>query len=51
MKQTEIKIPKGCKATNVSRTEDKIVIEYEESPKFKRGDFVYWSVLVGIVVL
>ena len=37
MKQTEIKIPKGCKAT-MYQDEDKIVIEYEE--QFKRGDFI-----------
>lgn len=54
MKQTEIKIPKGCKAT-MYQDEDKIVIEYEESPKFKRGDFVYWSGCLsgysGIVII
>ena len=39
MKPTEIKIPKGCKAT-MRQDGNMIVIEYEESPKFKRGDFV-----------
>jgi len=42
MKTTEIKIPKGCNAT-IYQDGDKIVIEYEEALRFKRGDFVYWS--------
>ena len=37
MKQTEIKIPKGCKAT-MRQDGNMIVIEYEE--QFKRGDFI-----------
>ena len=40
MKPTEIKIPKGCKAT-MRQDGDMIVIEYEEQRKFKKGDFVH----------
>lgn len=39
MKKTEIKIPKGCKAT-MYQDGDKIIVEYEEKKKFKNGDFL-----------